>query len=172
MTNADVALALHRGTFADMRTRLLLSLCLALGASGCDSDDEHDHDDEHGTDGDTHTEHGTDSDSDTSDADASVAWHAEPPAAATVGEAFEVMFMVNTTGDIHVTEVRVCEGADIAECGLGEMGTYTSISAAMQADGMYMASVTLDPAGEYTLVAFAHIGADPHVSASVSVTAS
>ena len=152
-----------------MRTRLFLSLCLALGVSGCD-DDSHDNHDSHDS-HDSHAEHGTDSDSDSSDADASVGWHAEPPAAVSVGEGFDVMFMVNTTGDIHVTEVRVCEGADTADCGLGEMGTYTSISAS-EADGMYMASVTLDTAGDYTLVAYAHIGADPHVSAAVNVSAS
>jgi len=131
---------------------LLFASTLCLGA--CDPEAEH-------------ADHG----GETSDEGTTLGWHEAPPAAATAAEAFSVMFMVNTTGDIHVTEVRICEGVDVADCGLGEMGTFTSVTA-MEANGMYMANVTLDTAGDYTLVAYAHVGDDPHTSAGANVTAS
>jgi hypothetical protein len=109
--------------------------------------------------------------SDTSDSEASVSWHVEPPATATVGEPFDVMFMVQTTGELHVTDIRICEGADVVDCGLGEMSSFTGVIAT-EIDGMYMASVTLEAAGDYTVVAYAHIGADPHVSPANNVNAS
>ena len=142
------------------RVAVPLIACLALSMNACDdgsSDDE-------GTE--SHAEHG----SDTSDGDASVNWHTAPPATATAGEAFNVMFMIDTTGEIHVSEIRICAGAGVAECGLGEMGSFTTVAAMENDEGMYMAEVTLAEAGDYTVVAYAHIGADPHVSEAHNVS--
>ena len=101
-----------------------------------------------------------------------VNWHNEPPATVTVGEAFEAVFMIDTSGEIHVREARICEGADVADCGLGDMDSFTSVSATHdEGTGMDTVSITLDTAGEYTIVAYTHIGADPHTSAGVNVTA-
>ncbi len=151
----------------------VLTLTLPLSLSACDSSaDDHgdDHADHtHGDHSETHADHGDD----TSDADAAVDWHTEPPATATVSEAFDVMFMITTTGEIHTREIRICEGVDVADCGLGDMDSFISIAATHDEDsGMDSASVTLDAAGDYTVVAYTHIGADPHVSNAVNVTAS
>jgi hypothetical protein len=152
-----------------MKARLAASLLLALTLPlvACDGG-EPDGDPSSETHADTHADHGAD----TSDADTMIHWHEEPPATATVEEAFDVMFMVHTEGEVHVREVRVCEGADVPDCGLGEMDTFTSLTAMHNEDtGMDMASFILDTAGDYTVVAYAHVGADPHISDAVNVTA-
>ena len=156
-------LASQGGTVPAVKESLKASLlfALVLAPMACDAEDD---------DGETHADHGHGDE--TSDADAMVNWHTEPPATATVGEAFSAMFMVQTTGEVHTREARICEGADVADCGLGDMGSFTSVTANHdESTGMDMVSITLDAAGDYTIVAYAHIGADPHVSAAVNVSA-
>ncbi|RMH35962.1 MAG: hypothetical protein D6689_22985 [Deltaproteobacteria bacterium] len=95
-----------------------------------------------------------------------------PPHTVTAGEPFDVTWVVinESHDELHHSEIRVCDGAGVADCGLGEQGTYTSFTGSMT-DGSFTASVTLDPAGMYTLVAWAHIGDDPHVSTAYDVEA-
>lgn len=141
--------------------RFLFAASLVLGGTACGSDDG-----EAGTHGDGH------SDTDGSDPDAMVMWvDGNPPATVMAGEPLAASFMVHTTGDIHVTELRACSGADVADCGLGDMDSFESAPApAVEGqEDTYAGELTL-AAGDWTVVAFAHIGADPHVSMHANVT--
>jgi hypothetical protein len=88
-----------------------------------------------------------------------------PPASVAAGEAFDVTWEVinETHDDLHHSEIRVCDGAGVDDCGMGEQGTYTSVTGTMT-DGVFTATVMFDMAGSYTLVAWAHVGDNPHVS--------
>ncbi len=155
-----------------------LLFCAALTfASGCDDDDGDDGAEtgSHATHGD-HGDHGDHDDhsdhdggeSDGSDADTMLEWVEMP---ALVDGAVNASFMIQTMGELHVAELRACSGADVADCGLGEMGTFESVAAAAQdgMDHMRMGSMTL-AAGDWTVVAYVHVGANPHVSDAVNVT--
>ena len=123
-----------------MRTFIIaLSFCFLAGA--CSSEEDHDPGTVH------------------------VQVTAAPPTTATVGTAFDVSWQVHnmTEDDLHHSEVRMCEGANVTDCGLGAQGTFTSITGS-NVDGTFTAAVTLDPAGMYTVVAWAHVGEDPHIS--------
>jgi hypothetical protein len=95
---------------------------------------------------------------------------APPPATATAGAAFDVSWEVHnmTHDDLHHTEIRYCSGQDVADCGMGDTGSYTSVSGTM-ADGTFTSSVTIADAGAYTLVAWCHVGEHPHASDSYNV---
>jgi len=95
---------------------------------------------------------------------------AAPPATATAGTAFDVSWQVHndTAADLHHTEIRVCEGASVADCGMGDTSSYTSHTGT-NTEGTFTASVQLDTAGAYTVVAWSHVGENPHVSDSYSV---
>jgi hypothetical protein len=125
-------------------SRLLTSLILASAlafAAGCGGDDDPDA--------------------------AHVMFTGAPPASATAATAFDVMWEIHTEGDLHHSEIRVCDGADIGDCGMGDLGTFTSVTGSMT-NGVFTASVTLD-AGDYTVVAWAHVGETPHVSDDYNV---
>ncbi len=128
--------------------RLLIALAISFLAIGCGSEDD--------------PEHGT----------VHVQVTAAPPQTATVGTAFDVSWQVHnmTHDDLHHSEIRVCEGDTVTDCGLGAQGTFRSVTGSM-ADGTFTASVTLDPAGTYTVVAWAHVGEDPHISDVFTVDA-
>lgn len=95
-----------------------------------------------------------------------------PPATATAGTAFDVSWQVHnmTEDDLHHSEIRVCDGANVMDCGMGAQGTYTSVTGTM-ASGTFTASVNLATAGDYTIVAWCHVGENPHVSDIYNVTA-
>ncbi len=57
----------------------------------------------------------------------------------------------------------MCLGAGVMDCGLGDTSTYTSFTGSM-VDGTFTASVQLDTAGTYSVVGWAHVGENPHVS--------
>ena len=95
-----------------------------------------------------------------------------PPATVAVGDGFEVSWEVHndTHDDLHHSEIRVCAGADMTDCGLGDQGTYTSVTGTMD-NGVYTATVTLAEAGSHTLVAWCHVGEDPHLSDAYTIDA-
>ena len=88
-----------------------------------------------------------------------------PAATATSGTAFDISWQVHnmTEEDLHHTEIRVCTGAGVTDCGLGAQGSYLSFTGTMDA-GTFTAPVTLSTAGAHTLRAWAHVGEEPHVS--------
>ena len=148
-----------------MRTVLLMAavVCALLIAPAC-SDDAGDS--AHDTHADTHDTHDT---HDTGSAPATLSWDAAPPATATAGVEFTATFTVETEGEIHVTELRACAGEN-HQCGQGDMSTY-DVSVPAPADGdVYAGAITLPDAGAWTVVAFAHVGADPYTSAHALVT--
>jgi plastocyanin len=126
-----------------MRTFTVLSISalLVLAVSACG--DEHEH-----------TVH--------------VEFSAAPPATATAGTGFDVSWEVHneTEHDLHHSEIRVCSGAGVVDCGLGD--DYESYTGSMT-DGVFTATVTLDTAGMYTLVGWAHVGDDPYISDAFDV---
>ena len=125
-----------------MRSLLIGILLLTLGACG----------DEHG--------------------DVHVMFTVAPPASATAGTAFDVSWQVHNEShdDLHHSEVRVCDGGDVLDCGLGDTSTYTSVTGTLSGD-TYTASVALDTAAIYTVIAWCHVGEDPHVSDAYTVDA-
>lgn len=158
------------------RTLLATALCTAIA---CDGDEEEstsenaseesagEHAEHHeGGTGSEHEEHG---EGDTGDEETSVTWMTEPPATATLNEDWTASWMIATSGDLHHTELRICDGAEVSDCGLGESDSYSVISA-MPTDNHFMASTSFDTAGSYTVVAWCHVGPDPHVSSSVTIT--
>jgi len=117
---------------------MCLSLALSFAFLGCDGDDH----------GDVH-----------------VMVTQEPPSSADAGSAFDVSWMVHNDShdDLHHSEVRVCAGADVEGCGLGETDSYTAFGGEI-VDSTYTASISLDTAGSYTMVAWCHVGENPHLS--------
>jgi len=89
---------------------------------------------------------------------------------ATAGTAFDVSWQVHndTHDDLHHSELRYCAGADVTDCGMGDTDSYTSVTGA-NTDGTFAASVSIDAAGAYTLVAWCHVGEDPHLSDSYNI---
>lgn len=145
-----------------MRTTLVLLATTALiGLPACDDEES----------GDTgHTSHGSTGHHETGGhADAEVMWMEPPPATATADAPIDASFMVHTEGEIHVTELRACMGADVHECGLGGMDSFDENVAAPADGDHYAGSLTL-PAGTWSVVAYAHVGPDPFISEHVNVT--
>lgn len=150
----------------------IVSSVLALGLAGCDSGDgstdtdsgthgTHETHDSH----DSHDSHG----SDTESAEAEVSWLTMPGATATAGTAIVASFTVETSGEIHVTELRACMGEN-HECGAdGEESFDVGVPAPASGDG-YEGELTLDTPGTWTVVAYTHVDANPHTSAHVVVT--
>ena len=87
----------------------------------------------------------------------------------TVGTAVEVTWTIETEGELHHTEIRACMGHS-NDCGLGGADSFDQNFAATMNDGMYTASITLDTAGPWTVVAFAHVGETPHISEVIHAT--
>jgi hypothetical protein len=92
-----------------------------------------------------------------------------PPTTVTADEDFELPYTVSTMGELHVSMVRACMGV-VSECGGGDETTFDAMFPATEDGGTYTATVNL-AAGEWTVVAYAHVGPDPHTSATVSITA-
>ena len=155
------------------RHLLVMSLPLSLLAvPACDEEEDGDESAETGGHADhgDHADHNHDgSGGEGADPNTSVDWIMMPAATVAAGEAVSATFSVTTEGELHVAELRACSGAGVADCGLGEMDSFTSAAGEDQGDGTYSASLTLD-AGAWTVVAYSHVGPDPHVSASVDVT--
>lgn len=88
-----------------------------------------------------------------------------PPATATAGAAFDVSWQVHneTDDDLHHSELRYCPGANVTDCGMGETDSFTSVTGAVT-EGTFLAAVTIDAVGAYTLVAWCHVGDNPHLS--------
>lgn len=88
-----------------------------------------------------------------------------PPVTASAGTAFAVSWQVHNDSidELHHTELRYCQGADVTDCGMGETDSYTSVTGE-NTEGTFAASVVIDGAGAYTLVAWCHVGEDPHLS--------
>lgn len=167
-------------------TSVATGLALGVFLGGCDPDDDDDdtaNDDaadtageEHGEEHGEHGEHGDDDDDDhedhgddTAGAEAALEWLTPPPETATAGTPFRALFSVETEDEIHVTEIRVCEGADVEMCGHGGEESFDSNFPAPDSEGGYEGEVTLD-AGEYTVVGYAHIGPDPFTTHGHTVT--
>jgi hypothetical protein len=149
-----------------------LPVLLPLGLFGLPACDSGDAGDDAATEGgDTHADHGGDSDSDGADPDTMVEWVDMPPSMVAVGEPVTATFMVHTTGELHIAELRACSGAGVADCGLGDMESFVSGAAMMTGtEGhTYSAEVALD-AGTWTVVAYSHVGPSPFVSEAVDVT--
>ncbi len=153
------------------RLNLVLLLPVALlAAAACDSDSDDDGADTGTGAADEHAEHGQEvTGGEGADPNAMVDWVTMPPATVAAGEAVTATFSVTTVGELHVAEMRACSGAGVADCGLGAMDSFESATGVDQGDGTYTASLTLD-AGTWTVVAYSHIGPDPHVSDAVEVT--
>jgi hypothetical protein len=150
-----MALSMHRFKRA---LGFFFAVSLVMVPAACDDGDA-----EADTQGDHHAEGG--------DPDTSVMWVDEPPAGVAASEPVTASFMVDTTGELHVAELRACAGAAITDCGLGDMDSFMSAPAvAVEGDHhMYMGELTLE-AGDWTVVAYAHVGPDPHVSDPIHVT--
>ena len=155
---------------ADRLNPVFLLPALVLAMPACASGDGDDSADT-GTDAGDHSDHGDHgaTGDEGADPNAMVQWVQMPAATVAAGEAVTATFSITTTGELHVAEMRACSGAGVADCGLGAMDTFESTPATDQGDGTYTASLTLDP-GTWTVVAYSHIGPDPHVSDSVDVT--
>lgn len=95
----------------------------------------------------------------------SVRWEAAPPARVTAGEAFQAAWRVETSGDIHVSELRACRGV-VADCGLE--GSDERVFAEGEG-GVFSADLALPSAGSWTVVAWVHVDQDPHVSGPMTV---
>lgn len=135
------------------KTLLACSTSLILAACGGDDGHDHDHDHDGGAPG-----------------DVTLAVTSTSPASVPVDTTLTVTWTVanNTSDDLHVSELRWCPGADVANCGLGEASTYTSTPGTLT-DVTYSADVTMDTAGDFTVVAYAHVGAFPYTSSSFNV---
>ena len=157
-------------------TSVVASLALGVVLGACDPDDEEDtgnddaadtagedHDDlaehDHGDDDDDDDDHG-DHGEGTAGSEATLDWVNRPPEEATAGTPFRVTFSIETEDEIHVTEIRVCAGADVEMCGHGGEDTFDMTFPAPEVEAGYEGEVTLD-AGDYTIVGYAHIGPDP-----------
>ena len=146
--------------------RVLAAGALLMMAPACDGGSDDGETGEHGD----HTGSGEGSES---DPDTSVEFTEDTPTAVTVGTEFAAGVEVITTGALHVAEIRVCNGADVADCGQGDMDSFDmSFTAEAHHTGHYEAMVTLDAAGDYTFVGFVHVGENPHYSEPMNVTAS
>ena len=144
-----------------LRNILLCSAVAAL-AVGCGDDGSDDHDHEH-------QDAGADAgDTDAAVTEATLAWVTPPPTTVVMDQALEGTFSVTTEGTIHVTEIRACEG-QVENCGLGGQDTY-DLTAPATADGdNYTGSLTIDTVGTWTVVGFAHVDENPHVTEAVEV---
>jgi hypothetical protein len=143
--------------------QVLLLPLLTLGLPACDDDDGSDDAADTG-----HADHGADGE--TADPDTMVEWVDMPATMVAAGEAVTATFMVHTSGELHIAELRACEGAGVADCGLGDMDSFVSGAATAGDDPhMFSASIMLE-AGTWTVVAYSHVGPDPFVSDPVDVT--
>jgi hypothetical protein len=105
--------------------------------------------------------------SDPDAASTTVTWLDAPPATASAGAALRASFHVETGGEIHVAQLRMCRG-DIPGCGVS--GHDELVYA--EGDGPdFTAELTLPEPGTYTVVAWVHVDRDPHLSDAVVVTA-
>jgi len=147
----------------------IVSSVLALGLAGCDSGDSSTDTDggTHGT-HDSHDTHSHETHGDTESAEAEVSWQTMPPMAATAGVPITASFTVETTGEIHVTELRACMGEN-HECGAGGEESFDVGAPAPASGDAYEGELTLT-AGTWTVVGYTHVDADPHTSAHVVVT--
>lgn len=150
------------------RSTVALAVALITWMPACDGDEGDEGADEHGDH--EHEDHG-DHGGEGADPDTMVAWITAPSAMVAAGEPVGGDFHVHTMGELHVTEVRACSGADVAMCGLGDMDSFESSPAQEADEHGYEGALTLD-AGEWTVVAYAHVGPDPFVSEPVNVTVS
>ena len=96
-------------------------------------------------------------------------WITMPDATLTAGTAVPVSWSAHADGDLHHTEIRACMG-EVAECGLGDMSSFDENFAATPEGDNFTASVSLDVAGTWTVVVYAHVDADPHISEAAIVT--
>ncbi|HMJ15814.1 MAG TPA: hypothetical protein VK524_30570 [Polyangiaceae bacterium] len=95
-----------------------------------------------------------------------ITWSIAPPQVLAVNTPFTARYTVNTEGELHVTELRACEGI-VPDCGLHEF--YSRVSAPAES-GQYSATLTLPRTGTWTVVAWIHVDLDPHISEPVTVT--
>jgi hypothetical protein len=69
--------------------------------------------------------------------------------------------------EVHVAQLRACMG-EVPDCGVDtdELEEYATEDA-----GTWTAELSLPSAGTWTVVAWAHVDEDPHLSEPVTVTA-
>ncbi len=150
----------HAPRISTFAFALLATSSLVACDTGGGEDDDHGHH-EHGE---THHHEGSGGEGMESDPESVLEWQSNVPITVAAGTEFDAGFTVETTGEIHVTEIRVCMGADVTGCGMGDMDSFDMSFPAEDHGAHYHAEMTLDTAGAYTLVAYAHIGENPHHS--------
>jgi hypothetical protein len=98
-----------------------------------------------------------------------ILWQTPPPDSVTAGDPLTAAWTVETEGEVHVAQLRACMG-EVPTCGVDgdDLEEYANEDAGT---GIWTAALTLPSAGTWTVVAWAHVDEDPHLSEPVTVVA-
>ena len=96
---------------------------------------------------------------------ATVTWVTRPPQHVAVNTPFTASYTVSTEGELHVTELRACQGV-VPDCGLHDFDwtVYTA-----EDGGQFSGSMSLATAGTWTVVGWIHVDTNPFISEPVTV---
>ena len=118
----------------------------ALPLLGCDSGDDS------GDDGEPQTQ---------------IVWSTAPAETVAAGTPLSASFTVDTQGEVHVAQLQACMG-EVPDCGVE--ANYDLAEYATEDAGIWTGALTLDTPGTWTVVAWAHVDEDPHLSDPISVS--